>query len=204
MVKFRVKPFRTRVTKSWCPHTLVSNSFRTPSLDMMRRRSIVKMNLNSSIISSPWSSALYSPAEGAVWRQGPETELPSSLNHCPRAAAQGWRSAPMLHKTCLISNHGHSHFVSHILSKERESELLNTYSLHSRGGKKKRKPVQNCSYHYNTTNKLWGRNGETPGRRKAWTKKSIKWNRPEERQGGSGQKWNETPRPKRPFRWMGM
>lgn len=42
--------------------------------------------------------------------------------------------------------------------------------------------------------------GESPGRKEAGTKESIKLNPPEERQGGSGQKWTGTPDPKRTFR----
>lgn len=120
----------------------------------------------------PQSSALYPSVERRNnWRKEPETELPSPLNHYPMAAAhQGWKSAPKLHKTSLISNQGHSHRVSHILSKEREGELLNIYNLHSRGEKKREKnQFRTVVTTINTAN-FGGESGGISREKKGWNK----------------------------------
>lgn len=73
------------------------------------------------------------------------------------------------------------------MSKEREGELLNIYSLHSRGGKKKRKISSELQLPLLTPQTNFGGEvGESPGRRKAATKESIKLNLSEESEGGSG------------------
>lgn len=85
----------------------------------------------------PQSSLLFSPfvREGAIWSVVDKL----AINHCPRVASyQGWRSAPKLHKTNLISNQGHSHRVSRILSKERGVSYETLQSTFQRR-KKKRK-----------------------------------------------------------------
>lgn len=78
--------------------------------------------------------------------------------------------------------------LSHILSKDREGELLNIYSLHSR----ERTAVTTITPQTN-----FGVGGAgSPQEAGSWNQESIKLNLPEERRG-SGQKWNEIPNPKR-------
>lgn len=76
--------------------------------------------------------------------------------------------------------------LSHILSKDREGELLNIYSLHSR----ERTAVTTITPQTN-----FGVGG-AGSPQEAGIRESIKLNLPEERRG-SGQKWNEIPNPKR-------
>lgn len=78
--------------------------------------------------------------------------------------------------------------LSHILSKDREGELLNIYSLHSR----ERTAVTTITPQ---TNFGVGERGVLR-KQEAGIRESIKLNLPEERRG-SGQKWNEIPNPKR-------
>lgn len=59
-----------------------------------------------------------------------------------------------------------------VLSKDKEGELLNIYSLHSRKRKKKN-PLQNCRHHCNTTN-LGGRGKGESLEKKLRTRKKKK------------------------------
>lgn len=80
--------------------------------------------------------------------------------------------------------------LSHILSKDREGELLNIYSLHSREG---------TAVTTITPQTNFGVGGAgSPQEAGSWNqgKHKIKPTRGEERRG-SGQKWNEIPNPKR-------
>ena len=54
--------------------------------------------------------------------------------------------------------------------------------------KKKRKSVQNSSYHCNTTNKLWRRSGRVPREKRGWNKGKHKI---KPTRGEAGREWAE-------------
>lgn len=86
------------------------------------------------------------------------------------------------------------------MSKEREGELLNIQSTFQRRKKEEKNQFRTAVTTITPQTNFGGEVGESPRRRKAGIKESIKLNLPEESEGRSGQKWNETPNPKRTCR----